>query len=133
MPTALWNDLYVVPLPLTEVVPILEVALTLLEVVLILLEVVLILFEGGSNEDGSEAEDESHRCGCSSDSDCFELEATLPDNLTAICEGNVCVEGCRFGMKIGIGLQITCFQGGHLLFGLERDVLKLKCEHVQLL
>ena len=40
MPTALWNDLYVVPLPLTEVVPILEVALTLLEVVLILLEVV---------------------------------------------------------------------------------------------
>ena len=88
---------------------------------------------GGSNGDGSEAEDESHQCGCSSDSDCFDLEATLPDNLTAICEGNVCVEGCRFGVKIGIGLQITCFQGGHLLLGLERDVLKLKCEHVQLL
>ena len=28
---------------------------------------------------------------------------------------------------------IWCFQGGHLLLGLERDVLKLKCEHVQLL
>ena len=40
MPTALWNDRYVVPAPLTEVVPILEVALTLLEVVLILLKVI---------------------------------------------------------------------------------------------
>ena len=40
MQTAPWNDRYVVPAPLTEVVPILEVALTLLEVVLILLEVV---------------------------------------------------------------------------------------------
>ena len=92
---------------------------------------------GGSNslegDSGSGSEDEFHRCGCSSDSDCFDLEATLPDNLTAICEGNVCVGGCRFGVKIGIGLQITCFQGGHLLLGLERDVLKLKCEHVQLL
>ena len=45
MPTAPWNDRYVVPAPLTEVVPILEVALTLLEVALILLELVLIHFE----------------------------------------------------------------------------------------
>ena len=45
IPTALWNDRYVVPAPLTEVVPILEVALTLLEVALILLELVLIHFE----------------------------------------------------------------------------------------
>jgi len=50
---------------------------------------------GSDDDDGSEDDDESHRCGCSSDSDCFQLEATLPDNLTAICEGNVCVEGCR--------------------------------------
>ena len=50
----------------------------------------------GSDDDDNEGSgDESHRCGCSSDSDCFELEATLPDNLTAICEDNVCVEGCR--------------------------------------
>ena len=55
---------------------------------------------GGSNslegDSRSGSEDEFHRCGCSSDSDCFDLEATLPDNLTAICEGNVCVEGCRW-------------------------------------
>ena len=53
--------------------------------------------EGSGSDDGDieGSGDESHRCGCSSDSDCFELEATLPDNLTAICEDNVCVEGCR--------------------------------------
>ena len=70
---------------------------------------------GGSdfNDSGS---DDSHRCGCSSDSDCFELEATLPDNLTAICEGGVCVEGCRWvgddcvvliGLKVFRGTKIA--------------------------
>ena len=49
----------------------------------------------GSDDDNEGSGEESHRCGCSSDSDCFELEATLPDNLTPICEDNVCVEGCR--------------------------------------
>ena len=50
---------------------------------------------GSDHDDNEGSGDESHRCGCSSDSDCFQLEATLPDNLTAICEDNVCVEGCR--------------------------------------
>ena len=54
--------------------------------------------DDASGSDGSGDESESHRCGCSSDSDCFRLEATLPDNLTAICEGNVCIEGCRLSL-----------------------------------
>ena len=66
---------------------------------------------GSDDDDGSEDDDESHRCGCSSDSDCFQLEATLPDNLTAICEGNVCVEGCRlYGMIFEDGMRLDCLK-----------------------
>ena len=103
-----------------------------------------IMYAGGSDFNNS-GFDDSHRCGCSSDSDCFELEATLPDNLTAICEGGVCVEGCRWvddhdadcvvliGLKVFRGTKIAgycssveggnfsrvnnLFQGGHCLLG----------------
>ena len=60
----------------------------------------------GSDYKGSGDDDESHLCGCSSDSDCFQLEATLPDNLTAICEGNVCVEGCRLSLVMRIRIRM---------------------------
>ena len=43
---------------------------------------------------GSGIED-PHACGCSTDSDCAGLTATLAPGLTAICEDRVCVEGCR--------------------------------------
>ena len=85
----------------------------------------------GSGGSGSGGSDDSHRCGCSSDSDCFELEATLPDNLTAICEGGVCVEGCRWvdhhdadcvvliGLKVFRGTKIAGYcssvEGGNFL------------------